>query len=251
MTIADAAELPRYQEIGNILMARIVAGVYPIGALLPTEIDLCEEFGVSRYTIREALRRLTDAGLVRRRQGSGSQVVADRAASGYVHTMRSLSELFQYAADTVFRVTTIEERVPEAEFAPYFGAMADRPFVYVEGVRLDQDGRTPIAFSRVFINPAYAAIVPDLKGFSGAIYRLIEQRFGVAVEDVEQEIRAEPMGKHAARQLGSTTRVWAVRVIRRYFDGEGNIIQVSVNYHAADRFSYTMHLRREGSKGWA
>jgi DNA-binding GntR family transcriptional regulator len=164
--------------------------------------------------------------------------------------MRSLSELFQYAADTVFRVTRIEELVPDAEYQAVLGDKASEPWVYVEGVRLDQPGGTPIAFSRVFINRAYAAVVPDLTGFSGAIYRLIEQRFGVSVEDVEQQISAEPMGKYAARQLGSSTRVWAVRVVRRYFDAEGAIIQTSLNYHAADHFSYTMHLRREGGKGW-
>ena len=41
-------------------------------ASLPTESELCEEFGASRYTVREALRRLVDQGMVHRRQGAGS-----------------------------------------------------------------------------------------------------------------------------------------------------------------------------------
>jgi GntR family transcriptional regulator len=243
-------DLPRYHQISNILTERIEHGRYAIGDLLPTEQDLCAEFDVSRYTIREALRRLTDAGLVRRRQGSGSQVVANKAPANFVHTMRSLSELFQYAADTVFRITAIETQVPEAEVQPYLGESADEPWLYVEGVRLEADGRTPIAYSRVFINREFEGVTADLPGVSGTIYRLIEQRYGVAVEDVEQEIRAEPMGKHAAKLLGSSTRIWAVRVIRRYFGEDGKILQISINYHPADRFSYSMHLRREGAKGW-
>ena len=66
---ATAGDLPRYHQISNILTERIELGRYAIGDLLPTEQDLCAEFDVSRYTIREALRRLTEAGLVRRRQG--------------------------------------------------------------------------------------------------------------------------------------------------------------------------------------
>jgi DNA-binding GntR family transcriptional regulator len=248
---APHGDLPRYHQISNILSERIEQGRYAIGDLLPTEQDLCGEFDVSRYTIREALRRLTEAGLVRRRQGSGSQVVANKTPANFVHSMRSLRELFQYAADTVFRITTIQTQVPEAEVQPYLGESADEPWLYVEGVRLEADGRTPIAYSRVFINRAFEGIVSDLPGVSGTIYRLIEQRYGVVVEDVEQEIRAEPMGKYAAKLLGSSTRVWAVRVIRRYFGEDGKILQISVNYHPADRFSYSMHLRREGTKGWA
>ena len=244
-------DLPRYHQISNILVERIEKGRYAIGDLLPTEQDLCGEFEVSRYTIREALRRLTDAGLVRRRQGSGSQVVANKAPGNFVHSMRSLSELFQYASDTVFKITKIETMVPEPEVKPYLGETADDPWLYVEGVRLAADGGAPIAFSRVFINREFDGIVPDLPGVSGTIFRLIEDRYGVVVEDVEQEIRAEPMGKYAAKLLGSSTRIWAVRVIRRYFGSDGKILQISVNYHPADRFSYSMQLRREGSKGWA
>ncbi|WP_051231475.1 GntR family transcriptional regulator [Kaistia adipata] len=245
-----AGDLPRYHQISNILTERIELGKYAIGDLLPTEQDLCAEFDVSRYTIREALRRLTEAGLVRRRQGSGSQVVANKVPANFVHSMRSLSELFQYASDTVFKITAVEMQVPEPEVQPYLGETADEPWLYVEGVRLEADGRTPIAFSRVFINREFEGIAGDLPSVGGTIFRLIEQRYGVTVEDVEQEIRAEPMGKYAAKLLGSSTRIWAVRVIRRYFGEDGKILQISVNYHPADRFSYSMHLRREGAKGW-
>lgn len=244
------SDLPRYHQISNILIQRIEQGRYAVGELLPTESDLCTEFDVSRYTVREALRRLTDAGLVRRRQGSGSQVVATKAPANFVHSMRSLSELFQYASDTVFKIMKVEKQIPEPDALPYLGDTVDEPWIYVEGVRMEPDGRTPIAFSRVYIHRDYEGVVGDLPGLNG-IYRLIEQRYGVAVEDVEQEIRAEPMGKYAAKLLGSSPRIWAVRVVRRYFGEDGKILQISINYHPADRFSYSMHLRREGSKGWA
>ncbi|MCX5577686.1 GntR family transcriptional regulator [Kaistia terrae] len=249
-SIGPQGDLPRYHQISNILVERIEKGRYAIGDLLPTEQDLCGEFEVSRYTIREALRRLTDAGLVRRRQGSGSQVVANKAPANFVHSMRSLSELFQYASDTVFKITKIEMLVPEPEVKPYLGDSGDEPWLYVEGVRLAADGRSPIAFSRVFVNREFEGIVPDLPGVSGTIFRLIEERYGVVVENVEQEIQAEPMGKYAAKLLDSSTRIWAVRVIRRYFGSDRKILQISVNYHPADRFSYSMQLRREGTKGW-
>lgn len=238
--------LPRYQEISDILSRRIERGTYKVGKLLPTESELCAEFEVSRYTIQGALRRLTEAGLVRRRQGSGSQVLAQRAQANYVQSMRSLSEIFQYAANTDLRITKIATERPGPEFQVYLDQEANDPWLYVEGLRHDQDGRIAVAFSRVFINRAFSGIVPDLKDFRGTIYRLIEQRYKIVVEDVEQEIRAEPMGKYEAEQLGTAKRIWTVRVVRRYFDSGGRLLQVSHNFHPADRFSYRMHLRREG-----
>jgi DNA-binding GntR family transcriptional regulator len=243
------AEKPRYQRLGEELERRIEAGTYKIGDLLPTEIELCEEFDVSRYTVREALRKLIEGGLVQRRQGSGSQVIATKRGTAYVHSMRSLSELFQYATDTRFDILSTQSAVPGRKFAPYLGDGADVPWLVVEGVRQDATNGAPICFSIVLVNSQFAAIEPELRHHSGAIYSLIESRFGVEVADVEQEIRAEPIPRAAANALGVSVKMWAVRVVRRYIDARGQTIQVSVNYHPGDRFSYTMHLRRGQLRG--
>ena len=67
---------PYYKRLADFLIQEIEAGKYGVGASLPTERELCESFGVSRHTTREALRRLESNGLIIRRQGSGSSVVA-------------------------------------------------------------------------------------------------------------------------------------------------------------------------------
>jgi DNA-binding GntR family transcriptional regulator len=62
---------------------------------------------------------------------------------------------------------------------------------------------------------------------------------------VEQEISAMPITPQAARALGVSRKIWAVRVVRRYLDSSGELILVSVNDHPGDRFSYTMQLQRD------
>ena len=49
---------PLYRRLAHVVKEDIVSGVYPIGALLPTEQELCDRFVASRYTVREALRLL-------------------------------------------------------------------------------------------------------------------------------------------------------------------------------------------------
>lgn len=237
---------PLYAQVSDALSARIADGRYPIGDFLPTEVELCEEFGISRHTAREALRRLTDAGLVRRRQGSGSQVVATRPHQAYVHAMRTLAGLFQYAADTRFRIDSIGIAVPAGDEVPALEGAEGDPWLIVEGLRIDPADAGPICVSTVFIARAFADVAVMLPNHDGAIYSLIEARFGVEVADVEQEITARPMPPGAALRLGVSRRTWAVRVVRRYRDAGGRIILASVNHHPADRFRYTMHLTREG-----
>jgi GntR family transcriptional regulator len=240
------ARSPRYVQVSDALTERIAQGRYDIGTFLPTEIELCEEFAVSRHTVREALRRLADAGLVRRRQGSGSQVVASHPHQAYVHEMRSLAGLFQYATDTRFQIDRMGVAVPDPATAPALDGREREPWLIVEGLRLDPKDESAICVSTVHISRDFAAIAPDLLRHAGAIYSLIEERFGVQVADVEQHISALQMPFEAARALGVSRKVWAVRVVRLYRDGEGKLMLASVNHHPADRFTYTMHLRREG-----
>ncbi len=72
---------PRYLLLAQDLIQDIDTGRYPVGSLLPTELELCEQFGVSRHTVREAVRRLREMGLVTRHQGIGTRVKA-KAATG-------------------------------------------------------------------------------------------------------------------------------------------------------------------------
>src|SRR3546814_15374854 len=60
---------PRYLEVADALLADIMAGQFPVGTMLPTEIELCGRFDVRRFTVRQALRRLDEMGLVSRRHG--------------------------------------------------------------------------------------------------------------------------------------------------------------------------------------
>ena len=62
--------MARYQEIHQIIRKRIFDGAYPLGSNLPSEAAFSREFNTSRFTVREALRRLQIDGMVERKQGA-------------------------------------------------------------------------------------------------------------------------------------------------------------------------------------
>ena len=94
-----AGQRTRYQQVAESLLADIRSGRLPVGCTLPGELELVEQFGVSRHTVREALRRLEELGLIGRRQGRGTVVQARQSAPAYVQSVRSPAELLQYPED--------------------------------------------------------------------------------------------------------------------------------------------------------
>ena len=74
--------IPRYAEVEENLRDAIVGGRYEVGSQLPSETELAEQFKVSRFTIREALRMLSASGMITRQQGARSRVIRTEETTG-------------------------------------------------------------------------------------------------------------------------------------------------------------------------
>lgn len=68
----------KYQAVLNDLENKIIAGIWPEGVMIPTELELCEKYHVSRITIRRALDEMTRAGMIERARGKGTFVRGSR-----------------------------------------------------------------------------------------------------------------------------------------------------------------------------
>ncbi|MFF8025495.1 FadR/GntR family transcriptional regulator [Streptomyces sp. NPDC007896] len=79
---------PLVEQAAERLRARIADGGWPVGTRLPGETTLAAELGVGRSTVREALRALAGAGLVRPRQGSGVFVIATEPVEDWPTRLR-------------------------------------------------------------------------------------------------------------------------------------------------------------------
>ena len=251
---------PRYLQIAAELKRAIASGQYPVGARLPTELELCERFGISRFTAREAVRVLASAGLITRRQRAGTVVIATPDEARYTHDAASVRDLFQYAIDTELRLLYIGKVALDKERARQFGAAVGEEWVYAIGIRLEAPGARangapaakeraaatprPICVTRLFLNPALKGIEARLRERRMAVYALIEREYKVSIDRVEQDLQGALLDADDAANLGAEPGAPALRIVRRYFDAGDRLLEVAENIHPADRFTYRMHLRK-------
>src|SRR5690554_946885 len=85
----------KHAQVARALIQDIRSGKYPVGAQLPSEPELTVAFGVSRQTIRAALRNLRDLGLVQGEQGVGSFVLSNQPSTRYGYSFDSVDDLLQ------------------------------------------------------------------------------------------------------------------------------------------------------------
>src|SRR5260370_8943519 len=87
----------RYRDIAARLQREIRQGSYPVGDLLPTETQLMARFSASRQTVREALRIITEQGLIVRRPGLGSVVIPTQPPVLFTHSALSLARSLNHS----------------------------------------------------------------------------------------------------------------------------------------------------------
>ena len=235
---------PRYQRIARDLRQAIAKGRYPVGAQLPTEHELCRQLGVSRFTIREAIRVLSNAGLVRRKPRAGTLVAALPDDTRYSHGISSLRDLFQYAQSTHFHYVYIGRVGLTKPQARALSAAAGEEWILAVALRRETAGAQPFGVTRLFLNPALKGIEKALRNWSGAVYALIERDCGVRIGRVEQVIAAIALDEEDAASLGVRAGAPALSIRRRYFDEGGRLVEMADTVHPADRFAYRMELRR-------
>jgi len=241
---APASDRPLYVRIAGELTAAIADGTYPIGAQLPTELVLCERFGISRHTAREALRMLTTAGLVRRRQRAGTAVIAMPSDAHFVHEAHSLGDLQQYARTTQLRFAYIGSISLNKAHAERFGAKPGDEWIYATGLRREATGDRPICVTRLFLNPALTDIADKLRNSREAVYALIEREYRISIATVAQEFHGVVLDVHDAGNLGVPPGTPGLQVLRSYYDADDRLIEHADSIHPSDRFTYRMVLRK-------
>lgn len=235
---------PRYVKIAAGLRRAIAEGRYPVGAQLPTEHELCRSLGVSRFTVREAIRVLSNAGLVRRKARAGTVVAALPDDTRYRHSIASVRDLIQYAQTTDFHYVYVGRIELSAAQARAMAARPGEKWIYAVALRREIDGGKPFGVTRLYLNPALKGIERALRGAKRPVYSIIERDFGVRIERVEQMISGVVLDEEDAANLGVPAGTPGLAVRRSYFDESGRLVEFADNVHPASRFAYRMELRR-------
>jgi DNA-binding GntR family transcriptional regulator len=229
--MTDARYQPHYRQIEQVLRERVSA-MQP-GERVPSDTELCAEFGVSRMTARNAMERLAVDGLIRREPGRGSFVARPPAHRRTNRLMTFTQEMLRAGRVPTSRVLTRVIRPASTAEATSLGIPPRQPIVHLRRLRLADD--QPIALeSAVLIGAcADAVMTADLVG--GSLHETLA-RSGFVLCRGSGTINAAMASQEEARlfdiRVGSPLLVER-RVIE---DDRGRRIESTESRYPADRY---------------
>jgi GntR family transcriptional regulator len=224
----------QHQQLADSLLAQIIDGTLAVGDRLPTERHLCESSGLARGTVRRALGHLEELGMISRRPGAGTRVIAPAPVGSYQPIAQSVADIATLTAETKLDAPWIGEVVTDNSLARRIGTRTGTTWFLVEGARVYRTGNaTPLCWSEHYLR-GDASRTEFLRG----VYTSEE----VARTKIEQTIFADLLDDHIADALHAEPGGAALIIRRRARDHSGRLLSVGIHTHPGDRYKISMTL---------
>lgn len=234
---------PRYRVIYQELLASIRDGHYAVGSLLPPELELCRRYAASRHTIREAVRLLTESGMVSRRPGVGTRVETTRATTRYTQEISRLEDLFQYIKHATLQVLSVKLLRIGARRAQWLESDPESRWLNIIAIKLLQDQDAPVAYSEVYVHPDYSAVGSDVGKIKLPLSLLIERRFSKRIIQVRQEFSATPIKGETAAKLKIRPGTAGLVITRKYYGEMQSLMLMTITTFPYNKMKYSMSLK--------
>ncbi|UOY93618.1 GntR family transcriptional regulator [Ectobacillus sp. JY-23] len=230
-----------YLRVIDRIKDDIKEGVYKEKQKLPSEFDLAKELGVSRATLREALRILEEENVVLRRHGVGTFVNATPLFSSGIEQLYSITDMIADAKKvpgTIFLSSSLTSLTEEEK--EKFRCTENVEALAIERVRT-ADGE-PVVYC---VDKMPHNILPDLSDYKeesllSIIHRKTNKRVTYAVAHIE------PLGYHSkVSPILECDPETALLVLKQmHYDQNDEPILYSLNYFRADKFSFHVLRKR-------
>ena len=231
------AALLKYQQIERTLGDRIRKGFYA-RSKLPGERELAQEFRVARVTVRTALQRLLDQGLVVRLEESGPLVpTGDFGTAPKRLLQERVDKFLDRGRQDRRRVLAYARVAASASIAQALDLAMNTRLLKV--VRLRSDAQSPLTYTVAHIGLTHAVAMTRSALERQAMVQLLMQA-GVRIGAVDQTIEAASAPEEVARELLIDAQAPVLRLTRLVRDETGRPIQLLEGWYRADRFSIQM-----------
>jgi len=234
---------PRYAKLSSTITKRIGIGEYRVGEYLPSEKQLAHEFGVSRPTVRRALENIEALGLISRRRGDGTRVLESKPFTNSRYITRPVDDLL-YGRGAERIVTGIDEIVCDFVLAKQLGSSPGKRWVHVAQHRNDRETGLMLVWGNVYVDHQFKSITSRISKYHGLICDLIEEEYGMAVSEIQQEIKPVIIPPTICSAMALPENSLGLEMTRRYFNNQKRAIEVSINIFPDERSVYSITLSR-------
>lgn len=241
---------PLYHQIEQALRQNIEAGqLHPGDAV--SERTLCDRFGVSRMTARQALRALREEGLLYAARGRGTFVAETKLNVQTRQLLGFTEDMKQRGLAASSRVLSFQRRPVSAEVAAEVAEQLQLTAgeEVFEIVRLRLADQVPMAHETCFLPVQLCPQLKQAEVERGSLYKILEDKYGVSIERADEVLEAALATRQEARWLELPANAPVLVVQRTVYAEERKPIEVVRSVYRGDRYQAIIQLKRKKLRG--
>jgi len=234
--------VPLYYQIQQRLLERIRLGTFKPGQMLPSELELAHQLGVSRMTGRHALRSLCDLGLTYTVQGKGTFVSRIKLAKDFRQVLSFTEEMQSRGMRPRAKVLEFKIARADDETASALHLKRHENVISLRRLRLANNTPMGIEWSRI-----PQRLCPDLLmrfDGRGSLYDALAQNYGIRIALTDEVIEAGLPGAREAGLLRATRRSPVFFFTRTSHVQSGEPVEFVKSIYRGDRYKIVNRLNR-------
>lgn len=241
-TLRNESVQPLYTQIKEIIKQRILDGDYVVHERLPSESEMMKVFGVSRITIRQALRDLHTDGLVFSVQGKGTFVTRPKAVQDITSLQGFGEAMSPQGYETSARVVCVQEIRATGDVAEALNL--SRNSNVIELTRIRYLNREPVSLDNSFF-PLEVGRGLQGRDLTQDVFPMLENEFGISLGHADLKVEAilanEGLAQHLNVDVGSSI----LRIQRLVFSKAGDPVDFELLSYRGDAFQYQLRVDRK------
>lgn len=238
--LREVIVVSKYEEIADVLRNRIKQEVYPPDSLLPNQVDLVKEFGVSRMTIKKAITILTMEGLIYSQRGLGTRVLnhpfIQKDTSVFTEYTGLSAEMKKNGREVISKIIEFKVEFPNEEVQEKMMLNDEQPVYNIVRLRV-LDGQ-PYVLEHTFM-PVH--LVPELTRsiIEHSIYDYIKNQLGISFAGAYRTISADKSSDYDQKYLECAPTDPVLEVMQIVYQRDGRPIEFSKSRNRFDVRGYS------------
>ena len=232
--------IPLYVQIEQKLRELIKSEEYKQGKLLPNEVDLSRQLGISRNTLRQAINNLVQEGLLVRKKGKGTKItepgVSSRAKNWFSFTNEMKAKGIAIR-NYELHISWVD---PDDNLVKFFEIPKSKKVLKI--IKLRGTLEKPFVYFISYMHPRIGLTGDE--DFSTPLYELLEKKFSIVAKVSNEEISAVMADEFIAEKLQMKVKEPVLFRNRYVLDPGGRPIEHNLGYYRGD--SFTLQLLMEG-----
>lgn len=241
MRIDHKSTTPLHIQVEMLLRELIKDPKFINGELFPKEVDIAKKLGISRNTVRQAIGKLVIEGHLERKKGVGTKVATKNIKTQLKDWMSFTQEMKRKGINVVnYEIEVGKEKVNK-KVATALEIEEGTEVIKLSRLRGDKD--EPFVNFISYLHPRIG--LTGEEDFTRPLYEIIEKDHSIVADLSRDEMRAILSDKKLSKKLKIEENDAVLQRTRIVYDAGKRPIEYGLCYYRADKFSYSIDIRRE------